>query len=278
MYERPLYVGEALAHGGAYTPLRMRLARITGGVTATIALAVATVLYIHAPVSGADGRDSAATIADPGADISDTYFFPSPDTPGDVVAIMDVHPGIPKGQGSSTFFSDNVLYQMKFDDKVAGEAVGSTPTEDLVIQFSAGPVASNTQTITVYGPSAPNVTGSAATTVTASTTFLINQSTSFDSIKVFAGARSDPFFFDTAGWYEMFPDRNDGSTATSCLPATFGGNDTCPLGFSDPTIPPVNSQAGTNVLSFVVEMPETLLEQNGGKIAYWATTSSGSGN
>jgi hypothetical protein len=253
----------------------MRLARITGGITATVALAIATVLYIHAPVSGADGSDSAATIADPGADISDTYFFPSPDTPGDVVAVLDVHPGIAAGQGLNTYFSDTVLYQMKFDDKLAGEAVGSTPTEDLVLQFSAGPPAANTQTISVYGPAVPNATGSTTTTVTQSTNFQINQSTSFGNIKIFAGVRADPYFFNTTAWYSMFPNRNDGSTATSCLPMTqFQGNGSCAGGFPDPG---TNTQANTNVLSFVVEMPETLLTENGGKIAYWATTSSGSG-
>lgn len=249
---------------------------------ATVALVVATVIYVNAPVHGADGRDSSATINRPGADITDTYFFPSPATAGDVVAVMDVYPGIPAGQGLSTYFDPTVLYQMKFDDTLAQRTAGALPTEDLVLQFSAGTAASGTQTISVYGPGAPNQLGSADTTLPLNNTLQINEAkeitTNFGTFEVFAGARSDPFFFNTAAWYKMFPDRNAGSAAPSCLPVSFEGNGMCPLGFTDPSLlPPTNSQAGTNVLSIIVEMPATALTQHGGKIAYWATTSTANG-
>jgi hypothetical protein len=267
-------------------PTPMRMARIQGGIVATIALAVAAVMYVNTPVHSAalaavSRFDSQALSNHPTAAIADTYLFPSPTTAGDVVAVMDVDPGIPTGLGSSAFFDPAVLYQMKFDDRLAGQLPGALPSEDHVIQFSAGTSASGTQTIYVYGPAAPNQVGPSNTILPLTATLQIGQALDLGSFKFFAGPRSDPFFFDTQQWYNMFPNRNAGSTAMSCLPASFGGGGTCPQGFNGAgtAVPPSNSQAGTNVLSFVVEMPDTTFTQNGqgGKIAYWATTSTASG-
>jgi hypothetical protein len=260
-------------------PTPMRLARIQGGIAATVALAVAAVMYVNSPVHSAalvppSRLDSPALVTHPAADIADTYFFPSPTIAGDVVAVMDVDPGIVAGQGLNTYFDPNVLYQMKFDDRLAAEASGALPSEDLVIQFSAGIAAGGTQTISVYGPGAPNQVGPSNTTLPLTATWQINQATSDGSFKFYAGARADPFFFDTAQWDAMFPSFASPAAAMSCLPAAFGGTGACPQGFNNPG---TNGQATSNVLSFVVEMPETALTTNGGKIAYWATTSTASG-
>ncbi len=92
-------------------------------------------------------------------------------------------------------------------------------------------------------------------------------------INVFAGARHDPDFFNVSQFYNIFPDRNAGSTAPSCLP---GGSGTCPQGFN--SAPGTDYFANTNVLSIVVECPRTLLAGTGnGVVAYWATTSTTSG-
>jgi hypothetical protein len=256
----------------------MRLARIQGGIVATVALAVAIVMYVNSPVHSSalavSRPDSPALSNRAGADIADTYFFPSPTTAGDVVAVMDVDPGIPMGQGLTATFDPTVLYQMKFDDRLAAQTSGALPSEDLVIQFSAGVAAGGTQTISVYGPAAPSEVGTANTTLPLTTTWQINQAITVGSFKFFAGARADPFFFDTTQWGAMFPSFASSSAAMSCLPAAFGGSGACPQGFMAPH---TNGQATTNVLSFVVEMPATALTTNGGKIAYWATTSTASG-
>ncbi len=246
---------------------------------AALALATAATLVVKAPARGADAYDSPATLNRPGADISDTYIFPSPSTPGNVVVVMNVHPGIAAGQGASTFFDQNVLYQMKFDNKVSSEN-GAAPVEDLVIQFSVGVASGGTQQVFVYGPAAPSKTGSNSSLLPQTGTGFVNQTfQTTNGMTVFMGARSDPFFFDLNQFYAMFPDRNDGNAAgkTSCLPASFSGDNTCPNGFNSPG---VNSQASTNVLSIVVEMPKGLIEPSGTgpKIAYWATTSTASGN
>lgn len=249
----------------------MKPVRLYGGILAAFALIAVAVLSVHSPVRSADAYDTAATIARPGADISDAYLFPSPTNTGNVVAVMDVNPGIAAGQGLNTYFDQHVLYQMKFDNLVASEAQGVAPTENMVIQFSAGVSGGGTQQIFVYGPSAPNQTGTNNTVLAQTGTGYINKAfQTTNGLAVFAGAREDPFFFDTTQFYKMFPDRNDGSTAQSCLPTSFVGNDSCPQGFNNPGM---DAQANTNVLSIVVEMPRTLLMPNGvGKIAYWATT------
>jgi hypothetical protein len=94
-------------------------------------------------------------------------------------------------------------------------------------------------------------------------------------MKVFAGAREDPFFFDLAQFLKVLPDRNRGSTAPSCLPKL--GNNSCPQGFTNPGS---DTLKGFNVLSIVVELPrvDLIAGCGGSKIAYWVTTNTSTGN
>jgi len=183
----------------------MKLARRFGGVLALGALVAVAVLYGR-PVAGFDIQDSPTLVARPGADISDVYLFPSPTNANDVVAVMDVHPGLAAGTGSTAFFDPQVLYTMKFDTRYSSEAVGSSPIENIVIQFSMSAASNGTQQIFVYGPAAPNQTGTSTTLVTSGFTTgtgLINQAFPAGTLTVFAGVREDPFFFDlNFGWPE----------------------------------------------------------------------------
>jgi hypothetical protein len=180
---------------------------------------------------------------------------------------------------------------MKFDDKVAKEPPGSQPTEDIVLQFSAGAVVpGGTQTITVYGPGVPNAIGPATTVLpSVNQQFYIGGAITLanSAVHVWAGPREDPFFFDLGQYYKMFPDRNPhAATKTSCLPTPIGDG-SCPLGFNasgtdTPYGTPgvtanVNFAGPGNVLSIVAEMPASFFQQNGGIVAYWATTSTANG-
>ena len=66
---------------------------------------------------------------------------------------------------STTFFDQGVLYTMKFDNQYgnSGTAIGSKPSENLVLQFSfsapLGPIGQQTQQVFVYGPSFPTKVG-----------------------------------------------------------------------------------------------------------------------
>jgi hypothetical protein len=261
----------------------MKKARLFGGVAALCAVVLAALLYAHVPARSVDLQDSPATIRRPAADITDTYLFPSPTNPTNVVAVMDVYPLIASSSGATTaintFFDIGVLYTMKFDTNYTAEAAnGGRPVENLVLQFSfaapTGPTGGQTQQVNVYGPLAPVETGPATMLVnsgTAAGTGFINRPFSFDDgqIQVFAGARRDPTFFDYSLFKSIFPASTTGS-GSSCYPST------CPGGFG--TGPNPDTFAATDVLSIVVEMPRSLLANGGnGVIAYWATTSTTSG-
>jgi len=261
----------------------MKKARLFGGVAALCALVVAVLVYARVPARGIDLQDSPATVKDPTADITDTYFFPSPTNPSDVVFVMDVDPLIPASGGAATalntFFNNSVLYTMKFDTNYSSEAAnGGRPIENLVLQFAfaapTGPTGNQTQQVIAYGPLAPVETGTNTMLVNggnASGEGFINREFSFNDgeIQVFAGARRDPQFFDYTIFKNIFPASATGS-GTSCFPAS------CPSGFG--AGPNANTFGSSDVLSIVVEMPRTLIANGGnGVVAYWATTSSKSG-
>ena len=248
---------------------------LISGLVVIAVLVVAFSLYISHPARGSDHQDSPVTIGRPGADITDPYIFPAPDNSKNVVIVMNVHPLIPSGQGPTTFFDPGVLYQMNFDGvDENGHGPSQSITQSFVIQFSAGTPGPNQQ-IQVYGPAHPTTTGNQSTLAKLAGSGTINSAFTVGDMKVFAGAREDPFFFDLAQFLKILPDRNAGSTASSCLPKL--GNGTCPQGFNSPGS---DTLYKFNVLSFVVEMPRAdLIAGCGGpRIAFWTTTYTASGS
>lgn len=252
----------------------MKLVRFLGPAAAAAALIGAGLFARPAPTPAAD---SPATLAHPEARIADVYLFPSPSNPSNVVAVMNVSPGLGAGTAAATFFDQKVLYTMKFDNKVAGEAVGASPVEDLVMQFSFGAAAGGTQQVIAYGPAAPKQTGTRTMLVNggqAAGLGLVDRGfTTSTGVNVFAGERANPNFADVAQFGRIFPTSVQPAGGTTCLP---GGTNACPSGFA---VPGVNGFANTNVLSIVIELPKATLipAGTGPKIAYWATTSSASG-
>jgi hypothetical protein len=259
----------------------MKFARLIGGTAALCVLVVAVLFFARNPARGFDLQGSPVTIARPATDITDTYLFPSPTNPNNVVAVMDLYPSIPAGAGLSTFFDQSVLYTMKFDTKYKEQAVGSRPVEDVVIQFSVsavtGPTGSQTQQVAVYGPQPPLEVGATTKLVNsfATGTGFINRpfSVSDGQIQVFAGTRRDPQFFDKTQFFNIFPGSTQAAGPASCLSST------CPHGFATAG---TNYFANSNVLSIIVEIPKSILLDFGGGtgdgVAYWATTSTGSGS
>lgn len=252
----------------------MRL-RIFGSLAVFVALLLAVGLYAGRGALASDHQDSPVTVNRPGADITDPYIFPAPDNPNNVVIAMDVHPLIPSGQGMSTYFDPGVVYQMNFDGTDENATTPATNiTQTYVIQFAAGTPGSN-QTIVVYGPGHPSVTGSQTQLLSTAGTGTINKAFTVGDMTIFAGAREDPFFFDLAQFYKILPDRDMGSSAQSCLPKI--GSGTCPQGFNNPG---TDFLKGYNVLSLIIEMPraELIAGCGGSKIAYWVTTNTVSGS
>ncbi|HET9343264.1 MAG TPA: DUF4331 family protein [Candidatus Eremiobacteraceae bacterium] len=237
------------------------------GVAAAAAVALlvgALTLYGAHASRGSDHLDSPTTAARPGADITDVYAFPAPDNDSNVVLVMDVHPVIPAGQGPSTFFDPGVMYQLKIDN--TGDHV-----EDQVIQFKAEGMGAD-QKIDVYGPAKPSQTGTTSMWVTKSGSIAYDKpATLDDGMKIFAGPRKDPFFFDLAQFFKIIPDRA-GHAPGAKAPAPTA------TGFNNPGVDFLSSNK-FNVLSLVVELPRTMLAPDGGspgKINLWATTSTSS--
>lgn len=222
---------------------------------------------------GSDHADTPAIAARPGADLTDVYIFPAPGNPNNVVLVMNAHPLIPAGQGPATAFDPNVLYQFKIDN--TGDNV-----EDKVIQarFSG---AGAGQQVHIAGPVTPSRTGIfTQAEIPDPMTGQINSTfTLSNGVKVFAGAREDPFFFDLNRFFQILPDRAT-PINPNALPA--GQNPNAPQktsfrGFPQTEVgagPPQDFLAGLNVLSIVVEMPKSMLRGAGsGNIRVWCTTS-----
>ena len=125
------------------------------------------------------------------------------------------------------------MYELNIDN--TGDKV-----EDLVIQFLI-----QNGKVRAYGPVAPGTTGTTSTvktngpvTETSVTAYGSSPAigTNSSGIKLFAGPRDDPFFFDLTRFKEII-----GGTQSS---------------FRSPG---VDAFAGTNVMSLVAEVPKSLL-------------------
>jgi Domain of unknown function (DUF4331) len=177
-------------------------------------------------------------------DITDLYVFNGSDT-NNLVFIGNTQGLLAPASTAAAAFDPNTLIQFNIDNN--GDNV-----EDMVIQaiYANG-------MMNFYGPVKPSMTGTRSklegpVTVSVAVTpygaASPTTATSASGIKVFAGPRDDPFFFDLNQYH-----------------AILGGKAT---GFNNPGS---DSFAGTNVLGVVVEVPKTLLNSSG-KLNVWLTT------
>jgi Domain of unknown function (DUF4331) len=177
-----------------------------------------------------------------GNDITDVYAFQSPADNSKMVLVCNVQGLMSPSASTTASFPNNVLYEMNIDN--TGDNL-----EDLVIQFLV-----QNGKVRAYGPVAPPVKGTTSTILTGAG-FTEAQVTAYgaapvvgtgaNGIKVFAGPRDDPFFFDLTRFKEII-----------------AGTQTA---FRSPG---VDAFAGTNVMSLVIELPKTLLG-TGSTINYW---------
>jgi len=176
-------------------------------------------------------------------DITDLYVFNGSDT-NNLVFVANTQGLLAPASTAAAAFDPNTLIQINIDNN--GDNV-----EDEVIQA----IYSGT-TMNFYGPVKPSMTGirskieGAVTTSVAVTPYGAAPVTagSASGIKVFAGARDDPFFFDLDQYHAILAGKAPG--------------------FNNPG---KDAFAGTNVMSVVVEVPKKLLNSTG-KINVWLTT------
>jgi len=219
-----------------------------------IALSVAALIAPLALIGTSRASDHADTpdiASNPGTDITDVFMFPSPTNSKNVVLVMNVHPLIGPGQGNTVSFDPNVLYQMKLDND--GDAV-----EDKVIQFKFSGTGA-AQTVAVTGPVKPTMVGLDSVQQTPHTTKgVINTTfTPTGGMKVFAGAREDPFFFDLEQFFNILPDR---ATPITGVPVANPNNPQSTTWRPAGEAVDFLSNGGYNVLSIVVELPRTSLQ------------------
>ena len=192
----------------------------------------------------ADHIDAPAVTGAP-TDITDLHVFRSPDNADNLVFSASIQGLLDPSATAGATFDPNTILEFKIDND--GDLI-----EDLVIQ-----AVYRDDELWVYGPAAPQMTGTSskinvdANLVKADITnygqsAIVGQGS---GMKIFAGPRDDPFFFD-------FTQYN----------AILSGNAS---GFNDPG---TDTFAGTNVLSTVVEVPKSMLG-NASTLNVWVTTS-----
>lgn len=235
--------------------LRLRKTAVGTG----FALVAALGLYTLRPAPASDHQDSPLTVSRPGIDITDVFIYPSPHDPRSVVLAMDVSPLIPTGMGASRQFDPGAMYQFHI-------GAGDNFTTDLALQFKATGVGA-TQQIAMYGPAKPTLDGLQSTFLAQTGSVAFGQTTTLSNgVKLFAGPREDPFYFDLTQFLKIIPDRdfhnqpNPPATSATCF-RSVGAMDTL---------------AGFNVLQLAVEVPRKLLaapDGTVGRVNVWTTTS-----
>jgi hypothetical protein len=209
--------------------------------TVIVGFAIAGIVY------AADHIDS-PTVTNQPTDITDLYVFQGQST-SNLVFVANSQGLLSPSASATAKFNENTLLEFNIDNNADN-------IEDLVIQCKYD-AASNK--MLVYGPILPSQTGTkskiegsataevAVTPYSSSSSPLIGTGTT--GIKVFAGPRDDPFFFDLGQYKKIL-----------------AGQAT---GFNNPG---TDAFAGTNVLSVVVEVPKTLLNATSGKVNVWLET------
>jgi len=219
--------------------MKMKLLTLSIIVMALLGGIIYAADHIDAPaVTGANSSSL-------GNDITDIYAFQNPGDNTKMDFVINTQGLLSSSATGSASFPSNVMYELNIDN--TGDNV-----EDLVIQFLI-----QNGKVSAYGPVAP---GTAGTTSTVKTNGPMTEvavtaygsspviGSNANGIKVFAGPRDDPFFFDLTRFKDII-----GGTQTS---------------FRNPGI---DAFAGTNVMSLVIEVPKSLLG-NAATLNVWAET------
>ena len=155
----------------------------TGAGVALCALAAAGVLAALSTVRASDHLDGPRVTADPQADITDVFAFTSPESPSRVVLAMTVSPYA----SSSSKFSSQVDYVFRVRLVTAPNPLTIDATaRDVTCSFDDGAP----QKVTCSAPGGLQAQATVGD---------VTGGTGAGGMRVFAGLRSDPAFFDRQG-------------------------------------------------------------------------------
>jgi hypothetical protein len=217
-----------------------------------------------APAFAADHRDGPATTADPASDINDVFAWMSADG-AKVYLVMTVFPAAT----SAAKFSDKTLYVFHTSSQ---SAIGMAQTAtNIICKFDTA------QKIQCWAGD-EYLTGDASS--------VAGIASASGKLKVFAGLRDDPFFFNLDGFRKTAKTVHD--AAPALLTAMAFDANFCPkLGAptatelqrqlkEDPNGAPgtaaKNFFAGLNTLSIVVAVDKALVTKGGPVMSVWAST------
>ena len=210
----------------------------------TLGLAFAAIVACAASYLIAADHIDAPAVTGAGSDITDVYAFQSPSNADNMVFVVNVQGLLAPSATAGASFDEELMIEINIDNSSTKDNI-----EDLVIQ-----AAFDNGKVRVYGPEAPIQKGlmstlsKSAPVETNVTMYNANPSVGEkNGIKIFAGPRDDPFFFDLNRFKAII-----GGTATS---------------FNNPG---TDAFAGTNVLALVVEVPKSML--GSGAVNIWATS------
>lgn len=221
-----------------------------------------TLLHMARPGRAADHIDAPATSADPTADITDLYAWTTPDATK-VNLVLNVHHNAP----AAATFSTAVVYVFHVSSMASYGASDTAETQIRCKFFSP------TQYECWAG--AEYVTAAVGA----------NAASGGGKMQVFAGRRNDPFFFELVGFQETV------KKVVAAAPSLTSDANGCPM-LDAPTAtllqkqlqssgaiastaeskPAMDTFAGLNVLSLVVQLDKAVVATKGPVLAVWATT------
>ena len=195
------------------------------------ALAIASSLFVATWASAADHGEAPGTQADPAADITDFYAWPkmADSSEGTLVAAIGFGTGL--SASKPVPYDPDVLYGIHIDSDM--DHIADT---DIWIRFGQNSAGE-------WGVQVQGLPGTDAAVVGAVESTLETDS----GLRVFAGLRDDPFFFDFTGFSDTLATGNLSFDSTR------------------------DSFAGVNIGAIVVEMDAATAAPSG-QLQIWATT------
>lgn len=227
--------------------------------TSFIAIGVLAAGLFSQPVRAADHADGPAAKADPAADITDVFAWMSADAKK-VYLVMD----LVRNATPASKFSDSVQYVFHTTSRASFGAPAS-PEVNVICTFDAA------QKIQCWAGNGAYVTGDASN---------VNGIASGDGkLKVFAGLRDDPFFFNLAGFQAT-----GAAVAAAASSLTFDPAGCPALDQATATTlvtqlltapgggPAIDNFAKFNVLAIVVALDKSIVTKNGPIVGVWGST------